>query len=108
MSIQPGMEAKLRDAFQVTHLSVENESHQHSVPKHSETHFKVVLVSDDFEGKGKVARHQAVYRVLQAELQAGVHALALHVYTEREWAARHASAPASPTCMGGSRHEHAS
>ncbi|SDX65100.1 BolA family protein [Marinobacter mobilis] len=104
MSVQNTIEQKLNDGFSVDFLQVENESHMHSVPPNSETHFKVTLVSGVFEGQGKVKRHQAIYRVLAEELAGGVHALALHLYTPGEWAAVGA-APASPNCMGGSKHD---
>jgi len=87
------------------HLEVINESHMHSVPPNSETHFKVVMVSPQFVGKRQVARHQSIYQLLAAELKAGVHALALHTYTQDEWNARAQSAPASPECLGGSKHD---
>ncbi|MGB0459399.1 MAG: BolA/IbaG family iron-sulfur metabolism protein, partial [Porticoccaceae bacterium] len=48
-----------------------------------------------------VKRHQSVYAVLAAELQAGVHALALHTYLPIEWE-KQKSVPKSPSCMGGS------
>lgn len=105
MSLQTVISEKLGAAFPVTYIRVDNESHMHSVPANSETHFKVVLVSNDFEGKTKVARHQSVYRVLGEEMRSGVHALALHLYTEREWASRRASSPDSPKCLGGSKRE---
>lgn len=105
--IQAAIEQKLADGFQAAHLAVENESHMHSVPPNSETHFKVTLVSDDFAGKNRVKRHQAIYGVLGAELQGGVHALALHLYTRDEWQAREGVAPASPQCLGGSKHDKA-
>ena len=79
-----------------------NESHRHSVPADSETHFKVVLVSAAFEGRRSVQRHQQVYAVLNEQLQRGVHALALHTFTPAEWRARTA-APDSPDCMGGGK-----
>ena len=85
-------------------LSVVNESHMHNVPKGSESHFKVVLVCDEFSGMRKVARHQRVYAALRAQLEGEVHALALHTYSPDEWVARQADAPASPDCMGGSKH----
>ena len=77
----------------------------HSVPPDSETHFKVVIVSDRFDGSRKVARHQQVYAALAAQLEGPVHALALHTYTPQEWASRAGTAPASPDCLGGSRRE---
>lgn len=102
--IQSAIEKKLSDGFQAAHLTVENESHMHSVPPNSETHFKVTLVSEDFAGKNRVKRHQAIYGALDSEMQGGVHALALHLYTPEEWQARHEVSPASPQCLGGSKH----
>jgi BolA protein len=82
-------------------LEVLNESHKHSVPKNSETHFKVTIVSEQFEGTRAVKRHQMVYGVLAEELQPGkVHALAIHAYTPTEWQGQ---SPDSPNCMGGSK-----
>ena len=78
----------------------------HSVPPNSETHFKVIVVSLQFEGKRQVARHQLIYRLLAEELAGPVHALALHTYTAIEWQGRAQSAPESPQCLGGSKHDH--
>lgn len=105
MIIQQQIETKLKAGFSPLYLGVENESGNHSVPANSETHFKIVLVAPEFEGKGKVARHQGVYRVLADELAGGVHALALHLYTPEEWAVRQGEAPDSPNCLGGSKRE---
>ena len=104
MSIQEQIISKLTDGLTPAVLDVLNESHQHSVPPNSETHFKVVAVSDAFEGVRKVARHQKIYALLADELAGPVHALALHTYTPEEWASR-AGAPDSPQCLGGSKAE---
>ncbi|MGY0218684.1 BolA family protein [Endozoicomonadaceae bacterium StTr2] len=101
MSIQNKIEEKLKQAMELSYLSVENESHMHNVPPGSESHFKVVLVSEEFEGKLPVKRHQSVYRVLCDEMQGAVHALALHTYTPSEWQSRQGVAVASPDCQGG-------
>lgn len=103
MKIQNAIETKLNTAFDARILQVENESHKHSVPPNSETHFKVTLVSPDFVGQMKVKRHQAIYRVLADELAGEVHALALHLYSPEEWEASGQTAPESPNCMGGSK-----
>lgn len=103
MSIQARVEQKLTEQFQPVHLEVDNESHMHSVPPNSETHFRVVVVSEQFEGKRKVGRHQAIYATLGDELRDGVHALTMHLYTPEEWGQRDGAAPDSPKCMGGSK-----
>lgn len=86
-------------------LEVLNESHKHSVPANSETHFKVVVVSGQFADKALVARHRAINQLLAAQLQAGVHALSIHAYTPDEWSKRGQAVPTSPPCLGGSKAE---
>ena len=103
MSVETSIVDDLQGAFSPSHLSVANESNMHNVPAGSESHFKVVLVCDAFADMRKVARHQRVYQVLRAQLDAGVHALALHTYSPQEWQQRQAAAPESPDCLGGSK-----
>ena len=102
MIVQTEIEFILGEQFQPAHLQVENESHMHSVPPNSETHFKVVAVSGAFDGVRKVARHQKVYALVADELAGPVHALALHTYTPQEWQSQQ-TAPDSPQCLGGSK-----
>ena len=99
MSIQQQIEIKLQQAFSPVHLDVINESHMHRVAPGAESHFKVVVVSDQFVGQRPLARHRAVNSVLAAELSGGVHALALHTYTPEEWSQR-GSAPRTAPCVG--------
>ena len=63
-------------SLQPVHLELVNESFMHSVPPGSESHFKAVIVSDEFTG--------------------------LHTYTPAEWNARE-QAPDSPNCLGGGK-----
>ena len=102
MSTQALIEEKLAAALPLDHLEVINESGNHNVPPGSETHFKVVLVSDAFDGEKLVARHRRVNGILKDELAGGVHALAIHTYTAPEWESKHGAAPMSPPCLGGS------
>ena len=104
MNIQRQIEEHITEQLRPSFLDVSNESDQHNVPVNSETHFRVVVVSEQFEGKRSVARHQQVYRAVAAELEGPVHALALHTYTSSEWSEPKV-APASPECMGGSQAE---
>ena len=103
--IEDRIYSKLSEAFNPAHLAVLNESYMHAVPAGSETHFKVTLAADAFTGKRQVQRHQAIYACLADELKNGVHALALHTFSPDEWDVTGA-VPASPACMGGSKHDH--
>lgn len=99
MTMQQRIESAL-SALQPAHLDVLDESHMHS--RGLQTHFKAVVVSEQFAGLNSVKRHQKVYATL-GELMGEFHALALHTYTPEEWA-KTGAAPASPTCAGGSKH----
>ena len=89
MSLEASITAKLQQAFAPERLVIINESHLHAGHHHSdsdhhgsfdgsgETHFRVRLVSAAFSGMSRIARHRAVNDLLAAELEAGVHALAI-------------------------------
>ncbi len=100
MSIEQNIQGKLIAQFEPTFLKIENESHLHSSGRGAESHFKVTLVSAQFEGKRSVERHQLIYSCLKDELEQGVHALALHTYTSQEWQAANGVIPQSTNCLG--------
>lgn len=103
MEVETQIREQLIQRFQPQHLELENESHMHSVPANSETHFRLVMASDLFRGKTAVARHQLVYGELAAQLAGPVHALALHLYDPDEWADKQSPPMESPDCLGGSK-----
>lgn len=102
MTVEQRIIKAIQEDIQPIFLDVLNESDGHNVPKGSETHFKVVVVADKFDGVSKVKRHQEVYSVLSAELESGVHALAMHLYSPSEWDDV-VSVKESPHCLGGSK-----
>ncbi len=95
------IEEKLEYAFSPVYLMVLDESDQHNVLPGTESHFKVILVTEKFAAQRMVARHRAVYQLLADELSNSVHALALHNYTPTEWQQRQQQAFSSPACRGG-------
>ena len=106
MSLADQIQAKLTQTFEPTFIELINESHMHSVPKGSETHFRLLLVSAKFEGQSRVARSRMVYDCLKAEMAGGVHALAQRTYTPEEWAQMNETVEmSSPPCFGGSKQD---
>jgi len=105
MKIQAQIEGKLSDGLTLSHVEVTNESHMHNVPAGSESHFKLVLVAQEFEGLTLVARHKMIYQLLAEELKNGVHALALHTYSAADWDKKQGRVPDSPQCHGGSKQD---
>jgi stress-induced morphogen len=105
--MQTEIEKNLRDRFAPSHIQVINESHMHSVPKNSETHFKVVVVSDAFDSVQLVARHRMVNDCLKEQLQQGVHALSIVTKTPAQWQTMveqgKDAVEASPKCQGGNK-----
>lgn len=79
-----------------------NESYKHSVPKGSETHFAVTVVTPMFEGRKLIDRHRAVQDVLKDELSTGVHALSIAAKTPAQWEAAPVKL-ATPPCAGGGK-----
>ncbi|CAH2775704.1 MAG: YrbA protein [uncultured Caballeronia sp.] len=48
-------------------------------------HFFATIVSDAFEGKRSIARHQLVYAALGDRMRAEIHALSMKTLTSAEW-----------------------
>lgn len=92
-TVQETIEKKLRAAFSPSALEVINESHLHSGHHHDdgrsfdgagETHFRVKITAQEFDGMKRIDRHRAINHVLKHELDHGVHALALEVRSPGE------------------------
>lgn len=103
MSRKQRIEEKIRSGLAPLHLEVIDESHMHNVPEGAESHFKLVVVSEEFSDLKLVGRHRAVNKLLGEELASGLHAIALHTWTPEEWFEKGGAAPESPQCMGGSK-----
>lgn len=103
MGMRENIISRLNESLQIDYIDVANESHLHNTPPGSESHFKMVVVSDEFQGKMPVKRHQIIYGLLADELREQIHALALHTYTTMEWQARNQTAPITPDCRGGNK-----
>ena len=74
---------KLNAAFQPLSLEVINDSHKHKghagSPGTGESHFTVHITAPSFDKLSRVACHQLIYKALDAEFKAGLHALSLKI-----------------------------
>lgn len=96
----------LSKALTPVHIEIDNESDMHSVPPNSETHFKVLVVSQAFEGKSRIDRQRLINDLLKNELQSGLHALTQKTLTPEEWEKQKAAINFnSPECLGGSKQD---
>lgn len=81
MSIEQKMRLKLMEALEPTRLDLINESELHaghrSSPGTGHSHFRLLIVSEKFEGLSRLARHRLINEVLAEELSGIIHALAV-------------------------------
>ena len=82
------LQAVLTKAFSPVTLQIVDDSARHAghagARPGGETHYSVLLVSDEFRGMNRIARSRAVHTALAAEFESGLHALALTLRTPEE------------------------
>ena len=83
-SIKSKIMDKLNAVFNPSFIDLINESHMHSVPENSETHFKLVIVSDLFKDLSLVQRHKKVFESLGVTMDK-IHALSMTTYDLNEY-----------------------
>ena len=98
MSVEEQIKQKLSSQLNIELLEVINESAFHQGPASAETHFRVLVVSLDFEGLSTVQRHQKVYQILKEELSGPIHAFSQKTLTPKEWQEGPVLSP-SPPCQ---------
>lgn len=96
------IETLVKEGINVSEFYLENESNMHSGPA-TQSHYKLILISDDFVNKRAVQRHQSIYALVASLMNNPIHALALHLFTIEEWANKEDKQLLSPKCLGGSK-----
>ena len=95
------IESQLKVEFpNLSVLDIVDESDQHSGRAGQESHFKVLLVSQSFEGMSRVQRQRRINELLSDEFNQGLHALSLRLLTETEYE-KSKSEFETPDCHGG-------
>ena len=78
---------RLEKAFEPETLGVEDESYMHKGhegAKDGRSHFRVLIISEAFEGKNLIDRHRMIYRVLDEMMRIDIHALAIDAWAPDE------------------------
>ena len=97
------MSDKISKSLSPVVFEIINESNKHGgYFDGKESHFKLVVVSSDFQGLPLIKRHRLVNSLLAEELAEDIHALSLVTKTPEQWEAN-SSVPKSPNCLGGSQ-----
>jgi stress-induced morphogen len=74
----------LNECMNISSLKILNESFMHNVPEDAESHFKIVIVSNDFNNLSHIQRHKLVYKYLDAIMN-DIHALSIQSFNEDEF-----------------------
>ncbi|RMA43212.1 BolA family protein [Rhodophyticola porphyridii] len=77
------IQSRLAQAFDPVLLEVIDESESHrghaGYQEGGESHFRVTIQSDGFEGLSRIAQHRAVHEALGRDLMGEIHALSLDI-----------------------------
>jgi BolA protein len=88
MRVTDRIRRKLTEALSPVELDVIDESARHAghagARPEGETHFRVRIVSRNFEGLNRIARQRRVHEILADELRTRVHALSIDAKTPGE------------------------
>lgn len=91
--IQTSIIKKVEKEYKPVHFEIYNDSYKHAhhaglrgASNTTESHFRMVIISDAFKGMTLPARHRTVYKLLDDEIKiSGVHAIQLKTKTVEEW-----------------------
>ena len=74
----------LNESMNISSLKIINESFMHNVPEDSESHFKIIIISNDFKKLSQINRHKLVYKNLDTIMN-DIHAVSIQSFSEDEF-----------------------
>lgn len=81
------MRSRLHEALRPTVMDIVDESHLHAGhagARSGRGHYRLRIVSRQFEGLLPLARHRAIYEALGEMMQTDIHALSIEALTPEE------------------------
>ncbi|WP_296417167.1 BolA family protein [Pseudooctadecabacter sp.] len=83
MTLEEQITDSLKSAFAPSMLNVINESHLHAGHAGDdgtgESHWRVEIASDAFDGQSRIAKHRAIHAALGPDIMTRIHALSLKI-----------------------------
>jgi len=89
MDTRSRIEQKLRDVLHPVELDVIDQSAAHAghAGASGGGHFRVLVVSDAFEGMTAVQRQRRIYEILAEDMKSAIHALSMSCLSRSEYEA---------------------
>lgn len=81
------MRSLLTNKFPASQFDIEDDGERHrghEGAKDGRGHFNLTIISDNFAGLNRLARHRLVYAALGQMMQTDIHALSIRAMTENE------------------------
>ena len=77
----------IRSKLTVEHISIDDltSKHQHHKQSTGGGHYKLIVVSNDFNNLTLIKRHKLIYTILKDMLQNEIHALSMITKTTKEY-----------------------
>lgn len=96
MTFSQSIKEKIEEALDPSLIEIINESHLHAGHQEQfdgsgETHLRIRVVSDAFEGRNRVARHRMINDLVREEIALGLHAIAIEARAPSEAATANSS-----------------
>lgn len=82
------IEARVRERLRPRHFELGDESAQHAGHAGAAAgggHYRLLVVSSEFEGRTLLERHRMVYEALDDLMGREIHALSMRTLTPAEW-----------------------
>ena len=84
------IEQRLRERLAPTHLELLDDSAKHAGHRGATSaggHYRLVIVSDEFEGRSLIERHRLVNKAVRDLFGPKIHALSMRTLTPDQWQA---------------------
>ena len=78
-SIESTINKIINESYNPLYIELVNESFMHNVPRGSESHFKLVVVSNIFKNMTLIQRHKHIYSSLKTTMN-NIHALSINAF----------------------------
>jgi BolA protein len=92
MSLTDRIKLKITEKLNPVHIELINDSHKHvghaGDNGTGESHFRLVVVSEAFEGYNRIQRQRMVYAMVEDEFSRGLHAFSMKTLTPAEFKAK--------------------
>tara|TARA_B110000467_G_C17879393_1_gene244010 strand:+ start:50 stop:361 length:312 start_codon:yes stop_codon:yes gene_type:complete len=83
-SIESTINKIINESYNPLYIELVNESFMHNVPRGSESHFKLVVVSNIFKNMTLIQRHKHIYSCLNTIMN-NIHALSINAFDTEEF-----------------------